>query len=104
MKICVIAPKEGYLAQAGVRIRYQRIAGRLETAGHELQIRIIDDLQSVEAFDCDIYLFSKCHDARSQIVARELCRIGKVIGVDLFDDYFSQSRDSRFVRQREWLK
>ena len=104
MKLCVIAPKEGYLAQAGVRIRYQRISGQLESAGHELQIRIIDDLQSAEAFDGDIYVFSKCQDARSQLVARELSRLGKVIGIDLFDDYFSQSGDSRFLRQREWLR
>jgi len=104
MKLCVVAPKEGYLAQAGVRIRYQRIAPYLESAGHELQIRIIDDLQSADAFDGDAYLFSKCQDARSQVIARELSRLGKVIGIDLFDDYFSQSGDSRFLRQREWLR
>jgi hypothetical protein len=104
MKICVLAPKEAYLEQAGVRIRYQRIAPYLEAAGHTLEIKVIDEIRGSGDLDHDVYLFSKVYDARSFIVARQLSREGKLVGVDLFDDYFSQIADSRFVRHREWLR
>jgi hypothetical protein len=104
MKLCVIAPKEGYLEQAGVRIRYRRIADHLPAYGHTLELRVIDDLRGPEELDADIYLFSKVYDARSYVVARQLRLSGKPMGVDLFDDYFSQAGDSRFTPQRRWLR
>jgi hypothetical protein len=104
MKFCVLAPKEAYLDQAGVRIRYQRVAPHLEAAGHSLEIRVIDDIKAVGDLDHDAFLFSKVYDARSFLVAQHLHRDGRLVGVDLFDDYFSQGADSRFVRHREWLR
>ena len=104
MKFCVIAPKETYLVQAGVRIRYQRIAEHLAAAGHSLAIEVIDDLRSAAELQHDVYLFSKVYDARSYVIARQLSRAGKLMGVDLFDDYFSQGADSRFTAQRRWLR
>ena len=104
MKFCVIAPKEAYLVQAGVRIRYQRIAEHLAAAGHTLAIEVIDELRSAGELQHDVYLFSKVYDARSYVIARQLSRAGKLVGVDLFDDYFSQGADSRFTAQRRWLR
>jgi hypothetical protein len=104
MKLCVIAPKETYLVQAGVRIRYQRIAEHLAALGHSLAIEVIDELRSAADLQHDVYLFSKVYDARSYVIARQLSRAGKLMGVDLFDDYFSQGADSRFTAQRRWLR
>lgn len=104
MKLCVIAPKEGYLEQAGVRIRYRRLAEHLPAYGHSIDLRVIDDLRGPEDLDADAFLFSKVYDARSYVVARQLRLAGKPMGVDLFDDYFSQQGDSRFTPQRRWLR
>lgn len=104
MRICVIAPSQQYLAQAGVRIRYQRIAGRLEALGHTLTIQVIDELRGPGLAEHDVYLFSKCYDARAFAVAASLKLGGKQVGVDFFDDYFSQHADSRFIRMREWVR
>ena len=104
MKIQVVVPDEAYLAQAGVRIRYERIAGHLAAAGHEIGMQPIDELRTADKLDGDVYLFSKCYDARSYVVASAARIQGKLVGIDLFDDYFSQVADSRFVRQRSWLR
>jgi hypothetical protein len=104
MKIQVVVPSEASLAQAGVRIRYQRIAGHLASVGHDLRITAIDDALTSDKFDADAYLFSKCYDARSYIVASVARSKGSLVGIDLFDDYFSQVADSRFLRQRAWLR
>jgi hypothetical protein len=53
--------------------------------------------------DCDALLISKCHDARSLLIAATVSSRGKLVGIDLFDDYFSQSSDSRLFRYRDWL-
>lgn len=100
MRICVLVPSEAYLAQAGVRIRYQRIQSLLADDGIELVFTNLDDLRN-ERIDGDVYLFSKCYDARSFLAANVLARAGKVIGMDFFDDYFSQSIDARFDHLRE---
>lgn len=104
MRICVIAPSPQYLLQAGVRIRYQRIAGHLEALGHAIVIQVIDTLRDRELAAHDVYLFSKCYDARAIAIAASLRSRGKLVGVDFFDDYFSQANDSRFVRMREWVR
>lgn len=104
MRIAVVAPSEQYTMLAGVRIRYQRIAARLELLGHSLRLLQISDFRKNATLDDDIYLFSKCYDARSYIVANILKTAGKCVGFDFFDDYFGQTLDSRFVRHREWVR
>lgn len=52
----------------------------------------------------DAYLFSKCYDARAFILGRLLRANKKLVGVDLFDDYFSQTGRSQFVCLRDWLR
>jgi hypothetical protein len=104
MKLCVVAPSEEYLGLAGVRIRYLRIEAHLREQGHELSIEVIDKFTSLAQFRHDIYLFSKCYDARAFLIGRLLLKTGKLVGIDLFDDYFSQSANSRFICHREWLR
>ena len=104
MKVCVIAPSEEYLKLAGVRIRYLRIEAHLRALGCELSVEVIDRFQSLAQFKHDVYLFSKCYDARCFLIARLLMQTNKRVGIDLFDDYFSQSANSRFIIHREWLR
>lgn len=104
MKIGVIIPTEEQKGQAGVRIRYDRIKPALQALGHELELIPIQGMASTVQPNNDIYLISKCYDARAILVAQHLRRNGKQVGVDLFDDYFSQQSDSRFVRLRYWLR
>lgn len=101
MKICVLVPREGYLKQAGVRIRYRRITGHLKSLGHTLELLPIDNFRKA---DSDIYIFSKCMEASSLIIARMLRESGKLVGVDLFDDYFSQFENANLGWYRGWLK
>lgn len=104
MRLAIIAPSEQYMALAGVRIRYRRIAARLRTVGHSLDFVQLADFRQGPSPQYDAYVFSKCYDARSYMVARWLRDHGKLVGIDVFDDYFGQVADSRFVRHREWLR
>lgn len=102
MKLAVLVPSEAYKSYAGVRIRYNRIAPKL--AGHGVEVVLADIGQfDPGTADCDGIIISKCHDARSLIAAATLSERGKLVGVDLFDDYFSPPDDSRLTRYRNWL-
>lgn len=103
MKICVLAPSASYLVSAGVRVRYRRIEGPLSELGHELSVVPIADFKRPQDFKHDVYIVSKCYDARALVAARLIAARGAALGVDLFDDYFSQISDSRFTWRREWL-
>lgn len=103
MRVAIVVPSEQYLALAGARIRYQRLVSRMLAAGHSLDLVQISSFHRNVELDHDIYIFSKCYDARSLITAHHLANHGKTIAVDVFDDYFSQGADARFVRQRGWL-
>jgi hypothetical protein len=102
MKITVLIPSEAYRGNAGARIRYGRIVAALAKAGHQLELEDINSFDPLSA-DCAVAIISKCHDARAPICARVLGARGIKVGVDLFDDYFSQIHDSRMVRYRDWL-
>lgn len=102
MKIVVLVPSEEYKRYAGARIRYARMAGALAERGFSLALQSIGDFEP-QAADADIVFVSKCHDARSLVVAALLSASGRLVGVDLFDDYFSQAGDSRLTRYRNWL-
>jgi hypothetical protein len=102
MKLTVLVPSEEYRSSAGTRIRYARLTQPLGAAGLSLSLESIGNFDPSTA-ECDAVLISKCHDARSIIAAAILSRRGKLVGVDLFDDYFSQAADSRLIRYREWL-
>lgn len=104
MKLGIIIPSEEQKSQAGVRIRYERIKPALKDHGYILEFIPIQNLAPTSKPAHDIYLISKCYDARAVLVAQQLRNQGVQVGVDLFDDYFSQLTDSRFVRLRYWLR
>lgn len=98
----MLTPSAEYFAGAGARIRYGRIAESMQALGGSLTLMPIEQFQP-DVAECDAVLISKCHDARAIIAAiREQAR-GIQVGVDLFDDYFSQHGDSRMGRYRNWL-
>ena len=102
MKLTVLVPSEAYRSYAGARIRYDRVAPELERHGVQLTLADIGQFDPRTA-ECDGILISKCHDARALVAAAEVGKRGKIVGVDLFDDYFSQGSDSRLTRYRNWL-
>ena len=102
MNLSVLVPSEDYKSFAGARIRYDRVAPHLADLGITLSLEEIGQFSPRET-SADAVLLSKCHDARSLMAATVLRERGKLVGVDLFDDYFSQSEDSRLTRYRSWL-
>lgn len=103
MKICVLAPSPGYRSSAGARIRYRRIEKLLGAMGHSIRIVPIQDFHAETVLDADAYVITKCYDTRGLTLARILRARGKMVGVDLFDDLFSQVSDPRLVHYRNWL-
>ncbi|OWU82254.1 hypothetical protein ATO6_22695 [Oceanicola sp. 22II-s10i] len=104
MKIAIFIPNEQWSGSAGVRIRYDRIRPLLAAAGHEMELFAIDAVRDGKGLDADICLLSKCNDARAIALAARLQASGKRVGVDIFDDYFSQTEDPRFVHLRVWFR
>lgn len=102
MKLSVLVPSIQYKSYAGARIRYGRVAPMLTQHGVELKLEDIGHFDPT-ATSTDAVLISKCHDARSLLVAAALRDRRKLVGVDLFDDYFSQRSDGRLARYRSWL-
>jgi hypothetical protein len=102
MIVTVLVPSEEYKDQAGSRIRYRRLAPYLGQRGVELRLLDIGKLD-FSTTRGDVYIFSKCHDARALIAAATLSQQGRFVGVDLFDDYFSEACNSRLSRFRDWL-
>ncbi len=103
MKLTVLVPSSEYKRLAGARIRYGRIGDELKDLGIELTLREIAKFE-VETDDSGILLISKCFDVRSLLIAARSSARGKIVGVDLFDNYFANPADSRLRRYREWLR
>ena len=100
MKICVLLPDEPKDQQAGLRIRYLRMTAPLRALGHDLALVPVQNLTRGTLGAHDVYLLSKCYDARALVAMHALQAAGKRVGADFFDDYFSQIDDTRFVRLR----
>lgn len=104
MRICVAIPNAAFQESAGTRIRYLRLRTELEKRHHSLDLRLLQDIRKQEDFIYDAYIISKCYDARSIALAAVAASKGQLVGVDLFDDYFSQGEDARFLLLRSWLR
>lgn len=104
MRVCVVSPSPGYRKSAGARIRYLRLAPILAALGHALDIEPIESFAAGTKRGADIYLLSKCYDARGLALARVLRGEGKRVGVDFFDDTFSQHDDARLASYRRWMR
>ena len=68
-----------------------------------LEVTPIDRLVSESKFPADAYVFVKCFGSKAIILAAHLHGLGKQVGHDLFDDYFSQYDDARLAYYRGWL-
>ena len=103
MKLKVLIPSAEYRNYAGARIRYGRLAPQLERHGISI---VLEDVAgySPNEDDADVLLISKCHDAKALVAATAAHARRRLVGVDLFDDYFSQTGDSRLGRYRLWLR
>lgn len=103
MKIVVLIPAADFHGSAGARIRYGRIGAALAEHGWRLTLQDIA-LFDANAGTANVVLVGKCYDARSLVAAELAARRGAVVGVDLFDDYFSQTAESGLGRFRTWLR
>lgn len=103
MKIRAIVQAEHWLNRAGVRIRYRRIAPHMTTLGARIEVGVIDKLDNTLAMDDDVVILSKCNDVRALLAADLLRRRGVVVGLDMFDDYFSP-QTSACLSHREFLR
>lgn len=103
MRLVVVLPGKPNLTSAGVRIRYLRLHQHLEDSGLRLEICLIDSLD-IDSLDAsDFVLLSKCVDTRGVLLAELLQARGFRVGIDVFDDYFSQRDDSRILHFRRWF-
>ncbi len=103
MKVRVLVSSNEQMNNAGVRIRYKRLQEQLKRFQVHMSISAIGDFSDPAKLEDDVYLLSKCYDVRSAVFIQNAKDLGKAIGVDLFDDYFSQKEDSRLGRYRIWL-
>ena len=54
-------------------------------------------------FRHDVYIFAKTYTAASCLLAWRMRQCGKPVGVDVFDDYFTQTANARMLRYRSWF-
>ena len=102
MKLLVVVASKDSLCSAGTRIRYLRLSNALAQRGCALEVLPIDQLDGASV-SADVVVISKVMTVRSIVLARRLRQRGVRVGVDLFDDYFSQKRLSGTQPQQIWL-
>ena len=104
MRICILVPSLEYIEQAGARIRYKRILAYVNEFDTEIELTPIQEFTKESDFKHDIYIISKCYDARAIIVAQKLHKTNKVVGVDLFDEWVGDLLDAIDDEDgEEWL-
>ena len=104
MKIIFIVPSSQWLMSAGVRIRYKRLEPYFYQKGYHVSIKPLQDIteQCIEA--ADIVIVSKVFSSDSLYILSLCRRLGVKVGLDLFDDYFSDQRLSVFRKFHDWLE
>lgn len=103
MRICIVTPSEEFSASAGVRIRYDRLAQAASALGHDIFVQPIVNLQSRGDLRHDVYVFAKTYTPAAALLALRMRQNGCRVGLDVFDDYFTQYTDVRLLRYRCWL-
>ncbi|MGI8932162.1 MAG: hypothetical protein ACR2FK_07280 [Sphingomicrobium sp.] len=104
MKLCIVIQSDAFRTSAGMRIRYDRFRECLADPGVSLAALTCAELVAAPSLDHDVYIFCKTFDTNALLLARRIRASGKVVGQDLFDDYFSQYDDPRLERFREWMR
>ena len=104
MRIIFIVGSPQSLTAAGVRIRYKRLQPFFHDKQFSTSIVPIQDISERDIQESDVVIISKIFSSDSlHIIA--LCRsFGVKVGIDLFDDYFSDYRLSVFRELRDWLE
>ncbi|MFT3988312.1 hypothetical protein [Aestuariivirga sp.] len=103
MRLCVVTPSEEFAASAGVRIRYDRLQAAAPGMGHAIDIIPITEFLSPGDFRHDAYVFAKTYSPVAVLLAWRMRQAGKPVGIDVFDDYFTQHEDARLLRYRQWF-
>lgn len=104
MKIIFIVASTESLTAAGVRIRYKRLEPFFNRENCSIQIIALQDISELLLKDADVVILSKIFTSDSLHII-SLCRVFKVkVGIDLFDDYFSDKNLSVFRRLSAWLE
>lgn len=101
MRLLFIVPSTGHKTTAGSRIRYDRLAQDGDC--FTVSIQSLAELTSDDLSSCDVCILSKTYALESLAIAQALRSMGKTVGIDLFDDYFTQWDDPRLTRFRRWL-
>ena len=103
MKICIVIQSEAFRDSAGMRIRYDRFQESLDPQT-TIEAATVAHLSAAKTLEHDVYVFCKTFDLAALLLARKIRLSRKVVGQDLFDDYFSQTADPRLQRYREWMR
>ena len=103
MRVCIVTPSEEFSASAGVRIRYDRLAAAARFIGHEIVLQPMAEFKSRGDFVHDTYIFAKTYSPIAPVLAQRMRQADKRVGLDIFDDYFTQTSDQRLLRYRLWF-
>lgn len=102
MRILFLVATKQHKVTAGSRIRYDRL--KTKSAYFDVAIQSMDEVTEADFAACSVCVFSKTYSVSAISIAKILRARGIVVGVDLFDDYFSQDDDPRLTRFRTWLR
>lgn len=102
MRLLFIVPSNAHKTTAGARIRYDRLA--LSGDYFDVSILSIGELTRDDFSSCDVCILSKTYSSEAIAIAQAVKSMGKIVGLDLFDDYFTQWGDSRLLKFRRWLR
>lgn len=104
MIITAIIPSRKWIDSAGVRIRYKRLYPYFDANNVELKIIPLEEVETPCIKHSDLIIICKIFEVDS-IKIISLCHdLGIKVGVDLFDDYFSDPSLSVFSKQHDWLE
>ena len=104
MNIIFIVASAESLTAAGVRIRYKRLEPFFNRENCSIKIIALQNISESLLKEADIVILSKIFTSDSLHII-SLCRALRVkVGIDLFDDYFSDKNLIVFSRLRAWLE
>jgi hypothetical protein len=104
MKICIVIQSDAFRDSAGMRIRYDRFRDSLDPQLASIDAATTAELAGCRKLEHDVYVFCKTFDTTALLLARRIRAAGKIVGQDLFDDYFSQKADARLQKYRDWMR
>lgn len=102
MRLLFLVPSIAHKVTAGSRIRYDRLA--IDGGLFTVAVRALEEITAEDLASCDVCILSKTYSLEAIAIAGQVKAMGKSVGVDLFDDYFTQIQDSRLLRFRRWLR